>query len=176
MPQYALGTVPFPVNNPALFKLTHYPLPPHALELLGGLFPRHRLFHGHELAGCPAALGKGGHPAEPVLQLRALPDRALAGIVAELRALHWGKPFSQQGYIAGHSGVPDRLVPLAQGLNLARVGARVRLSRHGLERRPRLNSQTEVIVGTSSRSSSFRVLIDGRKMPLTLHESYIERT
>jgi len=27
MPQYALRTARFPVNNPALFKLTHYPLP-----------------------------------------------------------------------------------------------------------------------------------------------------
>src|ERR1700682_1149366 len=39
----------------------------------------------------------------------------------ELRSLHWGEPFSQQGYSADLSDVLDRLVPRAQGPNLARA-------------------------------------------------------
>jgi hypothetical protein len=53
-------------------------------------------------------------------------------------------------------------------------GTRIRLSQLGLERCPRIASHTGVVVGTTSRSASIRVLLDGRKMPMTLHTSYIE--
>jgi hypothetical protein len=53
-------------------------------------------------------------------------------------------------------------------------GTRVRLTSLGMDRCPRLKSRTGVIVAASKQSQSFRVLIDGRKMPLALHASYIE--
>jgi hypothetical protein len=53
-------------------------------------------------------------------------------------------------------------------------GTRVRLTKLGIERSPKLKSHTGIIVGVSHGARSFRVLIDGRKMPLALHESYIE--
>ena len=51
---------------------------------------------------------------------------------------------------------------------------RVRLTRLGIERSPKLKSHTGIIVGVSHGGKSFRILIDGRKMPIALHESYIE--
>jgi hypothetical protein len=30
------------------------------------------------------------------------------------------------------------------------------------------------VIGKSPQGNAFRVLIDGRKMPITLHETYIE--
>ena len=53
-------------------------------------------------------------------------------------------------------------------------GKRVRLTTLGIDRCPKLKSHTGVIVATSKQSNSFRILIDGRKMPIALHESYIE--
>ena len=53
-------------------------------------------------------------------------------------------------------------------------GTRVRLTKLGVERCPKLKSHFGIIVGVSHGGKSFRVLIDGRKMPLALHESYIE--
>jgi len=53
-------------------------------------------------------------------------------------------------------------------------GTRVRLTKLGIERSPKLMSHTGIIVGVSHGSRSYRVLIDGRKMPLALHETYIE--
>jgi hypothetical protein len=53
-----------------------------------------------------------------------------------------------------------------------KVGSRFRLSALGLERCPKLH-RTGIIVGGPT-GSTFRVLLDGRKQPLTLHESYIE--
>ena len=53
-------------------------------------------------------------------------------------------------------------------------GKRIRLSALGKERCPKLKNHTGIVVGKSPRSNAFRVLIDGRKMPITLHESYIE--
>jgi hypothetical protein len=53
-------------------------------------------------------------------------------------------------------------------------GTRVRLTKLGVERSPKLRSHAGIIVGVSHGSRSYRVLIDGRKMPLALHESYLE--
>ncbi|SDO53625.1 hypothetical protein SAMN05444050_4385 [Afipia sp. GAS231] len=55
-----------------------------------------------------------------------------------------------------------------------KVGSRFRLSALGIERCPRLKSCAGIIVGLSPTGSSFRVLLDGRKQAVTLHESYIE--
>jgi hypothetical protein len=54
------------------------------------------------------------------------------------------------------------------------IGSRFRLSALGIERCPKLKSHTGTIVGANPSGTSFRILIDGRKLPLTLHESYIE--
>jgi hypothetical protein len=54
-----------------------------------------------------------------------------------------------------------------------RPGQRVSISVLGKERCPRLKSNTGVIVSRSGRSS-VRVLLDGRKHPVTLHLSYVE--
>src|SRR6266850_5960481 len=43
-----------------------------------------------------------------------------------------------------------------------------------LDRCPRLKSRTGLIVGINPSGTSFRVLIDGRKLPVTLHQSYVE--
>jgi hypothetical protein len=55
-----------------------------------------------------------------------------------------------------------------------RAGARIRLSALGVERCYRLKSHTGTIVRINPGGKSFRILIDGRKLPLTLHESYVE--
>jgi hypothetical protein len=54
------------------------------------------------------------------------------------------------------------------------IGSRIRLSALGIERCYRLKSQTGMIVGGNPIGTSFRILLDGRKLPLTLHASYIE--
>ena len=53
-------------------------------------------------------------------------------------------------------------------------GKRIKLSALGKLRCPKLKNDTGVVIGKSPQSNAFRVLIDGRKMPITLHESYIE--
>jgi hypothetical protein len=53
-------------------------------------------------------------------------------------------------------------------------GRRIRLTALGKLRCPKLKDDTGVVIGKSPQSNAFRVLIDGRKMPITLHESYIE--
>jgi hypothetical protein len=55
------------------------------------------------------------------------------------------------------------------------AGRRIKLTALGKLRCPKLKNDTGVVVGKSPQSNAFRVLIDGRKMPITLHESYIER-
>jgi hypothetical protein len=55
-----------------------------------------------------------------------------------------------------------------------KIGARVRLSRLGLERSPRVAGSNIGTVISAISSTSFRVLLDGRKNPLTMHVSYIE--
>jgi hypothetical protein len=44
----------------------------------------------------------------------------------------------------------------------------------GRLRCPKLKNHTGIVISKSAQSNAFRVLIDGRKMPITLHESYIE--
>jgi hypothetical protein len=58
--------------------------------------------------------------------------------------------------------------------NELKVGSGFRLSALGIKRCRRLKNPTGVIIGVSPTGSSFRVLLDGRKQPVTLHESYIE--
>jgi hypothetical protein len=54
------------------------------------------------------------------------------------------------------------------------IGSRIRLSALGIERCSKLKVRTGVVMGINPNGTSFRVLIDGRKLPRTLHESYIE--
>jgi hypothetical protein len=54
------------------------------------------------------------------------------------------------------------------------VGSRFRLSALGIKRCRRVKSRTGVIVGLSPTGSSFRVILEGRRQPITLHESYVE--
>ena len=54
------------------------------------------------------------------------------------------------------------------------IGARVKLSKLGEVRNPRLKSTKGTIVGGSQYKSSLRILLDGRKMPLSLRRDYIE--
>jgi hypothetical protein len=54
-------------------------------------------------------------------------------------------------------------------------GMRIRLSALGRARSPRMQVHTGVIVGKTDGSESVRVIMDGTKSPITLHESYIER-
>jgi hypothetical protein len=54
------------------------------------------------------------------------------------------------------------------------AGRRIKLTALGKQRCPKLKNDTGVVIGKSPQSNAFRVLIDGRKMPITLHESYIE--
>jgi len=49
----------------------------------------------------------------------------------------------------------------------------MRLSALGIERCAKLKVRTGVVVGLNPNGTSFRVLMDGRKLPRTLHESYI---
>jgi hypothetical protein len=58
--------------------------------------------------------------------------------------------------------------------NDLKIGSRVRLSALGINRCPGLKSRTGVVVGSSPTGSSFRVILEGRRQPITLHESYIE--
>jgi hypothetical protein len=51
---------------------------------------------------------------------------------------------------------------------------RVRMSELGLKRSPKTDTHAGVIVGLNVTSSSIRVLLDGRRIPLSLHRSYIE--
>ena len=52
------------------------------------------------------------------------------------------------------------------------IGDRVKLSSLGEERSPRM-ARTGVIVGAIG--SSFEVLMDGAKIPVRLHRSYLEK-
>jgi hypothetical protein len=54
------------------------------------------------------------------------------------------------------------------------AGRRIKLTALGKLRCPKLKNDTGVVVGKSPQTNAFRVLIDGRKMPITLHETYIE--
>jgi hypothetical protein len=55
------------------------------------------------------------------------------------------------------------------------LGSRIRLSALGIERCPKFKNPTcGIVVGANSMGTSFRILLDGRKLPITLHVSYIE--
>jgi hypothetical protein len=54
------------------------------------------------------------------------------------------------------------------------VGSRIRFTALGSERCYRLKSHTGIIVGANPIGTSFCILLDGRKLPRTLHSSYIE--
>jgi hypothetical protein len=60
-----------------------------------------------------------------------------------------------------------------RGDEYLKIGMRVRLSPLGLQRCPKLGCHTGVVLNTVSRSS-LRILLDGQKVPSTLHASYIE--
>jgi hypothetical protein len=53
-------------------------------------------------------------------------------------------------------------------------GMRIRLSALGRARSPRMKVHTGVIVGLTDGSEGVRVMMDGSKSPITLHETYIE--
>jgi hypothetical protein len=55
-----------------------------------------------------------------------------------------------------------------------RIGSGFRLSELGMKRCRRFKNRTGVIVGVNPTGSSFRVIMKGRKQPITLHESYLE--
>ena len=57
--------------------------------------------------------------------------------------------------------------------NNLRPGARVRLSAFGRSRCPRIKVHTGVIIRTTDGSDAVRVLLDGRKAPVTIHSSYL---
>jgi FixJ family two-component response regulator len=50
----------------------------------------------------------------------------------------------------------------------------IRLSALGKERNPRIKTHTGIIVGNTRGSDAVRILLDGHKLPITLHKSYIE--
>lgn len=55
------------------------------------------------------------------------------------------------------------------------IGSRIRLSALGNERCPKFKNPTRgIVVGANLIGTSFRILLDGRKLPVTLHVSYIE--
>ena len=54
------------------------------------------------------------------------------------------------------------------------AGRRIKLTALGKLRCPKLKNNTGIVISKSPQSNAFRVLIDGRKMPITLHESYLE--
>ena len=54
-------------------------------------------------------------------------------------------------------------------------GMRIRLSALGRARSPRMKVHTGVIVGLTDGREGVRVIMNGSKSPITLHESYIER-
>jgi hypothetical protein len=61
-----------------------------------------------------------------------------------------------------------------EALNILKIGSRCRLSALGSERCRRLKSRSGVIVGINPTGSSFRIVLEGRRQPVTLHASYIE--
>jgi hypothetical protein len=58
--------------------------------------------------------------------------------------------------------------------NDLKVGSRFRLSALGIERCRKVKNRTGVIIGLSPTGSSVRVIFEGRRQPITLHESYVE--
>jgi hypothetical protein len=58
--------------------------------------------------------------------------------------------------------------------NDLKVGSRFRLSALGIERCRKFKIRTGVISGLSQTGSSVRVIFEGRRQPITLHQSYVE--
>lgn len=58
--------------------------------------------------------------------------------------------------------------------NEFRPGQRIKLSALGKQRCPKIKIHTGVVSGKPGRSDTVRVLMDGRKTPMTLHVSYVE--
>jgi hypothetical protein len=54
------------------------------------------------------------------------------------------------------------------------IGVRIKMSELGKARNPHFAEKVGTVVGGGRLNSSFRVLFDGRKTPITLHEDYIE--
>jgi hypothetical protein len=54
------------------------------------------------------------------------------------------------------------------------VGARLRMSARGAARCPRLADRQGIIVGGGRYHSTVRVIFDGSKSPMSLHQDYIE--
>lgn len=69
---------------------------------------------------------------------------------------------------AGTPNKPSRAPKLSPG-------DRVRFTAIGRERNPRLAKLNGTITGITPTSSGYRVLIDGNKRPVLLHETYIEK-
>lgn len=80
---------------------------------------------------------------------------------------------------------PFSVASLAEKLRRARISTmkregdnkpskRIRLSALGKERNPRIKTHTGVIVGKNRGSDAVRILLDGHKLPITLHKSYVE--
>ena len=57
---------------------------------------------------------------------------------------------------------------------ILQIGSRCRLSALGSKRCRKLKARTGLIVGISPTGSSFRIVLEGRRQPVTLHASYIE--
>jgi len=55
------------------------------------------------------------------------------------------------------------------------VGSRVKLSPLGAVRCPRIAERQGVVVGVGRYSDSLRVLLDGSKLPVSLHRDYLEQ-
>ncbi len=60
------------------------------------------------------------------------------------------------------------------GDNTLSPGARIRLSALGKTRCPKLKVHTGVVIGVTDGSDAVRILLDGRKAPVTIHSSYLE--
>jgi hypothetical protein len=54
------------------------------------------------------------------------------------------------------------------------IGARIKMSKLGRLRNRHFAEKAGTVVGGGRLNSSFRILFDGRKTPITLHEDYIE--
>ena len=54
------------------------------------------------------------------------------------------------------------------------VGARIKMTTLGARRNPYFADRKGTVVGGSRASSSFRVLFDGRKTPISMHRDYLE--
>jgi hypothetical protein len=55
-----------------------------------------------------------------------------------------------------------------------RIGARLKMSKLGAARCPRLADRKGIVVGGGRYHSTVRVIFDGSKSPMSLHRDYIE--